>query len=232
MATPTPPSHAYEPARAPGPPAGNGIALAGFIVALVGLVLCWVAIVGWAICAVGVILSAIGWSGAKKAGGRNKGLAIAGVICGALGIVIGVLVFVLVMASFTKYVDKAKRGVAQLELRSLERQIKTYHIERGELPPSSTLDLPGPDGAACNEPNRRFPSVPESRWAEDPAWKAIDFQSFGSGHYTFHWVKTSATSGTATAVGDIDCDGTMETATAELTVTAGNLSTVYSSTND
>lgn len=62
----------------------NGLGLAGFIVAIVAIVLCWIPMIGWVIAAIALILSAIGLT--KK----PKGLAIAGLIIAIIAIAIGI----------------------------------------------------------------------------------------------------------------------------------------------
>jgi hypothetical protein len=76
-----------------GPPPGNGIGVAGFVTGLVGLVLFWVPILGLILAGTGVALSAVGMSQGRKTG-ASTGLAIAGLVCGIVG-VIPALFFVL-----------------------------------------------------------------------------------------------------------------------------------------
>lgn len=64
----------------------NGLAIAGFVVSLVSLIINFGGIVGL----VGTILSGIGLSKSKQLNGKGKGMAIAGLIIGIIGIVYGV----------------------------------------------------------------------------------------------------------------------------------------------
>ena len=69
---------------APTTPTGsNGIAIGGFVCALLGLNI------------IGLILSIIGISNAKKCDGKNKGLAIAGVIIAAIRIVMTIIAIII-----------------------------------------------------------------------------------------------------------------------------------------
>ncbi len=68
----------YGPAPVQEP--GNGMATAGFVVSLVSFLCCTLG------SPVGLILSIVGMTKAKNVGGKGKGLAIAGIILGALGI--------------------------------------------------------------------------------------------------------------------------------------------------
>ncbi len=99
--------HPY-PYPYPPPQGGNGLAVAGMVCGIVGLVLCWIPVFGWMVAVVGIVLGAIGWSKANK-GARNKGMAVAGVACGVAGILLGVTLFLLVMRS----VDHARRDVIE-----------------------------------------------------------------------------------------------------------------------
>jgi hypothetical protein len=71
------------------PPPSNGIATGGFVVALVGAALSLVpflGIVSWVISPVGLVLSIVGLTAASRKGGAGRGLAIAGVVLGGLGL--------------------------------------------------------------------------------------------------------------------------------------------------
>jgi hypothetical protein len=67
------------------PNSTNGLATAGFVTGLCGLVLCWVPVLGVILAAVGVVLSAVGLGQLKKSGGAT-GLAVAGLALGTLGV--------------------------------------------------------------------------------------------------------------------------------------------------
>ena len=91
-AAPAPYGYAVAP-QAP----SNGIGTAGFVCGLVGLVLCWVPWFGAILGLVGVVLSAVGISQGKKKGAPT-GLAIGGLVCGILAVLVWV---VLVIAVFS-----------------------------------------------------------------------------------------------------------------------------------
>ena len=76
-----------------GQPQGNGMAVAGLVLGIIGLVFCWVAILGWILALLGVIFGGLGMGKANKIGGRGKGMAVAGLVCGVLGLIIGISVF-------------------------------------------------------------------------------------------------------------------------------------------
>jgi hypothetical protein len=70
----------------------NGMATAGFILALITLFFGWIPLLGWLLWLLGLIFSAIGLGNAGKAGGTGKGLAIAGLVISLIGIVLKILV--------------------------------------------------------------------------------------------------------------------------------------------
>ena len=65
---------------------GNGMGVAGFVLALLGLILCWVPILNWILWILGLVFSIIGMFKPKK------GLAIAGLVISCLYILL-VIVF-------------------------------------------------------------------------------------------------------------------------------------------
>lgn len=66
----------------------NSMGTAGFVLALLALVLCWIPVVNWILWLLGVIFSIIGVC--KK--GCKKGLAITGLILSFIGIIIDIVV--------------------------------------------------------------------------------------------------------------------------------------------
>lgn len=71
----------------------NGMGTAGFVLALVGLLLCWVPVLNWILWILGLIFSFIG---VFK---RPRGLAIAGLIITFVGLIIIVAVISVAVAS-------------------------------------------------------------------------------------------------------------------------------------
>jgi hypothetical protein len=75
------------------------------VLGILGLALCWFPFVGWLCALVGIILGALGMSRAKKIGGRGKGMAIAGLICGIIGLFIGIMLFILATMAVKSFDD-------------------------------------------------------------------------------------------------------------------------------
>ncbi len=91
---------------APVPTKGsNGLATAGFVLGLLGLLSSWIPllnIVGIILGVLGVVLAAVGLVKSKKVN-AGKGLAIAGIVLGVLAVIIAVVV----NAAFVNVVDEA-----------------------------------------------------------------------------------------------------------------------------
>jgi hypothetical protein len=56
---------------------GNGLAVAGMVLGIIGLVFCWVPVLGWILALLGLIFGAVGNGKANKIGGKGKGMALA-----------------------------------------------------------------------------------------------------------------------------------------------------------
>jgi hypothetical protein len=69
----------------------NGLGTAGFVLGLLGLLFSFIPLIGiiaWPLVLLGVILSGIGLSRARNGRATNRGLAIAGVACSVLGLLV------------------------------------------------------------------------------------------------------------------------------------------------
>lgn len=98
----SPPTGQYAPVPAKG---SNGLATAGFVLGLLGLLSSWIPvlnIVGIILGVIGVVLAAVGLAKSKKVN-AGKGLAIAGLVLGVLAVIIAVLI----NAVFVSAVDEA-----------------------------------------------------------------------------------------------------------------------------
>jgi len=207
-------------------PPGNGLAVAGMVLGIIGLVLCWIPIVGGLCAIVGIILGALGMGRAKKIGGKGKGLALAGLVCGIVGVVLGIAFFVMMMrtvSAFDDYVTRAKRSEASLQMRSIEQKVKLYRNERGKLP-ASAPEMPGKISSVCGNPGMKFPRTPQSQWTA--GWAEMDFQIDEDSRCSYEFVSTGQTA-TIISRCDLDCDTTASETRVELSIVEGNVQAVY-----
>ncbi|UOZ04285.1 DUF4190 domain-containing protein [Amycolatopsis sp. WQ 127309] len=107
MTAPTP----YQPAPSPvAQPPRNGLGTAGFVLGLVGLIFSPIPIIGlvaWPLVIIGLVLSFLGLGRANKGVATNKGLAIAGIVLSAIGLV----VCVIWVAAFSKVATDAANSL-------------------------------------------------------------------------------------------------------------------------
>jgi hypothetical protein len=79
-------------------PQGNGMAVAGMVLGILALVLCWVPFFDQILALLGIIFSALGVGKANRIGGRGKGMAVAGLVTAILGLLLGVVLIIWAMA--------------------------------------------------------------------------------------------------------------------------------------
>lgn len=135
-------SYGYTPGHDPNQHQGNGMAVAGLVLGILGLILCWIPFLGWILALLGVIFGALGMGKAKKIGGKGNGMAIAGLVTGALGLLLGIVLFVLAMMA----VKKVEREFE----RELERDLRRNRYNQLEIPQMRSDDvasvtMPTPD---------------------------------------------------------------------------------------
>ena len=87
------------PQGAPQMQQGNGMAVAGLVLGIIGFVLFWVPFLGWILALLGIIFGGLGIGKANKIGGKGKGMAIAGLVLGILGLLVGIVLFALAMST-------------------------------------------------------------------------------------------------------------------------------------
>lgn len=102
---PAPPPPAFTPPPAPPARSSNGLATAGFVLGLLGLLGSFIPlinVVGIVLGVLGAILAAVGLAKAKRTG-AGKGLAMAGLVLGVLAVVVAIVINVV----FANAVDDA-----------------------------------------------------------------------------------------------------------------------------
>ncbi|WP_152559355.1 hypothetical protein [Tumebacillus flagellatus] len=81
---------------------GGGLAIAGMIVGIVGLVLSWIPFFGFLVNLTGLILSSFGMKS------RERGMAVAGLVTSIIGLLIAILMTVIVIIGIV--VDGSRSG--------------------------------------------------------------------------------------------------------------------------
>ncbi|HTR50766.1 MAG TPA: hypothetical protein VMJ10_08680 [Kofleriaceae bacterium] len=111
----------YAPTYPP-PPQGNGMAVAAMVLGILAIVLCWIPFLNWGLALLAIIFGALGIGAANKRG-SGKGMAIAGLVCGAIGALLGVMFWLLVVAAVRTVghqIEKgSKKAIAEITVREL-----------------------------------------------------------------------------------------------------------------
>ncbi|HEY4177020.1 MAG TPA: prepilin-type N-terminal cleavage/methylation domain-containing protein [Kofleriaceae bacterium] len=132
--------------------------------------------------------------------------------------IIGILAAVAIPA-FMDYMKKSKKTEAALQLNKIGKNNKVYYITNASYVTADGATLPGVNGGACAVAGKKF--VPVTTWAADAGWKELDFQVDEPNLFSYTYTGNASTP-TAVAVGDLDCDATLITYTLYMTSSSGN----------
>jgi type IV pilus assembly protein PilA len=138
--------------------------------------------------------------------------------------IIGILAAVAIPA-FMDYMKRSKKTEAALQLNKIGKANKRSYGEVSAFVAGSAGELPTKVATGCckggstKDPNK-CAAVPAS-FAADTVWKALDFQIDEDSLFVYDYAG-AATSFTALATGDLDCDGTEITYTLTGTAVGGN----------
>jgi hypothetical protein len=116
------------------------------------------------------------------------------------------------------YGDKAKKTEPLLVLNHLAKDAKNYFIINAQFPQGKASTQPAEP--CCKSPDHKCPPVPADTMDKDPVWKALEFRLDDPMRFQYSYA-SDATGATATAVGDLDCDGHPLTYTLHLTAKDG-----------
>jgi len=199
----------------------NGMATAGMVLGILGIVLCWVPGVGLLCALLGIVFGSIGLSRAGRLH-RGRGAAVTGLVCGILGFVILPIMAAIAIPAFLDYMNHSKATAADLDARRIEAGIKSYYADTVELPPSAQ-EMPGSPTDACMSPTGKLPVRSYAEWNADPGWRAIHFTVDEPSRYSYTWTRESPTHGVLVVSADLDCDGTISTRRIEFEAYAGDV---------
>lgn len=112
--------------------------------------------------------------------------------------IIGILAAVAIPA-FMDYMKKSKKTEASLQLNKIAKNDKVYYITNSAYVIGTGAAKPG------TATNCKY--AVDSTWAADSTWSALDFQIDEPNLFQYTYTGT-ASSASAFAKGDLDCDGT------------------------
>ena len=105
------------------------------------------------------------------------------------------------------YQTTARKTEAQLQLNKLAKAAKVAYIQNAAFPAAAAPLTPGADCCAENFEGKRKCGPSPSNWST-PAWRALDFEMNEPHLFRYSYTPSGdGSSFTATAVGDLDCDG-------------------------
>ena len=144
------------------------------------------------------------------------------ILLGVLGagvVVVGILAF-LAGDAVSEYAKKSKRIEAELELHRIGRAAKVAFIETDAFPEGTAGATPAT--SCCAGPNHKCAPEP-AIWSQEP-WLSLDFEMFEPHYFRYTYAAApDRRSFTATAIGDLDCDGEEVVFTITGSVVDGNV---------
>jgi hypothetical protein len=148
------PAHAPDTGQhtpVPSAKGSNGLATAGFVLGLLGLLSSWIPvlnIVGIVLGVIGVVLAAVGLAKSKKVN-AGRGLAIAGLVLGVLAVIIAVLINAVFVSAVDKAVDETTNTSVDAPSDSGDKAASDDEADSdAEL--GTTRDNPAPLGSAIS----------------------------------------------------------------------------------
>ena len=139
--------------------------------------------------------------------------------------IIGILAAVAIPA-FMDYMKRSKKTEASLQLNKIGKNAKRVYSENSAYVVGTAGQLPAKPGSGgcCGGPNNHCAKNPTG-FAADATWKNLDFQIDEDSLFYYDYTGT-ATTFTAKATGDLDCDGTEIVFTLAGAATSGNPSVI------
>jgi type IV pilus assembly protein PilA len=137
--------------------------------------------------------------------------------------IIGILAAVAIPA-FMDYMKRSKKTEASLQLNKIGKNSKRAYMEHSQYVSGTAAPLPvGKNGACCGIAGslaaNHCLAAPAS-FTADGIWSQLDFEIDEETLFVYSYAGTNTTY-TATAIGDLDCDGTNITYTLAGTAVAG-----------
>lgn len=145
------PVHAPLPGQQPPAPVkgSNGLATAGFVLGLLGLLGSWIPflnIIGIILGVLGVVLAGVGLAKSKKVN-AGKGLAIAGIILGVLAVIFAVLINAVFVSAVDEAVDETTSTSVKAPSKSNKDKTASNDEDGSGAELGTTRDNPAPIGS-------------------------------------------------------------------------------------
>lgn len=142
------PTYAPHPGQQPPAPqkGSNGLATAGFVLGLLGLLGSWIPllnVLGIILGVLGVVLAGVGLAKSKKAN-AGKGLAIAGIVLGALAVIFAILINAVFVGAVDDAIDESTKTSVKAP-KSGDKAASSEESADAEL--GTTRDNPAPLGS-------------------------------------------------------------------------------------
>ncbi len=122
--------------------------------------------------------------------------------------------------AFGDYMSKSKATEAKLQLHKLGKLLKSAFVETSAFPVGKVG--PTPAEPCCKGENHKCAANAE-QWLTNPVWASLDFEMSDPSLFQYSYDSVDGKTATATAVGDLDCDGTMITYKLEMTAGADGM---------
>ena len=121
-------------------------------------------------------------------------------VVGAGVVVVGILAF-LAGSKVAEYAKKSRRSEAELNLHAIGRAARYGYIENAMFPVGTAEATPAT--SCCATPTKKC--LDSSAWDREP-WQSLDFGLYDPHYFRYTYASDGKTF-TATAIGDLDCDG-------------------------
>ncbi|MGH2662450.1 MAG: DUF4190 domain-containing protein [Actinomycetota bacterium] len=108
---PQPPQPSQPPVPPGVPGQTNGLAIAGMVCGILGVVLFWIPYLGIILGILGLVFGFLGRNRAVQLGGVGQGMAMAGIVTGAVAVVAGILWIIFIVTQ----VDEARDILEEFE---------------------------------------------------------------------------------------------------------------------
>lgn len=128
---------------------------------------------------------------------------------------------IVAMAACDSKANDGRRGLrseAELNLMAINKAADSMFAENSVYPIGTVGPTPGQ--SCCSFPGKKCPVV-ASDWNGVPAWDALGFEMTHAFYYQYAYTSDGKTY-RATAVGDLDCDGTTVTYTLDGEAASGS----------